>query len=328
MRLRHLVSAIVVVAAMTPLAGFAAASDEPQSVASDGPVRLSVRVDKLVTQVADPVQLVIAVEAPQGTRVELPRLPGKWGDFEVQGTQQVKDIPSADHAGSRRWVLRTTLETIKTGNLTVPSLDVHYAMDANATTFKTLHSRPIQVRVASVLENRADPTKFRDIKDTVDFAVPELHSYAWIGWTAAGIGAAGAFALLALVVVKRRRGPSPAAWALAQIADLEQLSIGQAADAEAIYNELVDVVREFFELEFNVPTLSRTTREFLAQAANDVGMEETPRKRLALLASMADEIKFARLGVGEQQLRQAFDHAKALVHECQEHRLAVDKEGA
>jgi hypothetical protein len=300
----------------------------PTLALAEGPPNLSVRVDKSVAQVADPIRLVLEVDAPRGTRVELPKLTDKLGDFNVRSSNETKDVPAADGADSRRWRLEASLETIKTGQLTIPPLEVHYATEANATTFETLHSKPIEVRITSVLENRADPTKFRDIKETVDVPVPELHSYAWVGWTAAGVGGAIVIALATLAVVRRKRGPSPAEWALAAIADLEQLAISNSADAEAAYNEVVDVVREFFELEFDVPTLSRTTREFLAEATRVVGLGVTAHERLASLASIADDIKFARLGVGKSQVRQALDQAKAFVGECEAHRRARKKEAA
>ncbi len=314
---RSLITTVAAVLALVPTLTLAAE-----------PVKLSVSVDKNVAQVAEPIWLLLEVDAPRGTRVELPQLTEHLGEFEVRGSERTKDVPAADGAESRRWVLSAQLETIKTGEVTIPPLDVHYATDAKATTFKSLRSQPIQIRITSVLENRADPTKFRDIKDSVDVAIPEFDSYAWLGWTAAGVGAATAVALLALVVVRRKRGPSPAEWALAAIADVEQCKITSSTDAEAAYNEVVDVLREFFELEFNVPTLSRTTREFLVQAAKVVGLEKTARERLASLASIADEIKFARLGVGEQQVRQALEQAKAFIAECEAHCRANKKEAA
>ncbi len=311
------------VMALVPTLAFAA-----PSVVTDGPVTLSVSVDRETAQIAEPIRLTVEVDAPQGTRVQLPELPSQLGDFEVRGSESTRDLPTADGASTRRWMLDATLETIKTGEFKIPALDIHYATDAKATTFKTLHSKPIEVRITSVLENRADPTKFRDIKETVDVAVPELHSYAWVKWTAAGVGTAIVLALATLVIVKRRRGPSPAAWAIAAITDLEQLPIKNPAEAEAAYNEVVDVLREFFELEFNVPTLSRTTREFLGQATKVVGLPKTAHERLSALASIADEIKFARLGVGEPQVREATTQAKAFIDECESHRRALEKEAA
>jgi hypothetical protein len=105
---------------------------------------------------------------------------------------------------------------------------------------------------------------------------------------------------------------------------LEQLNVSQLG-TEMLFNEVVNVVREFFELEFNVLTLPRTTREFLAEASREVGLPEIAGKRLEWLASVADEIKFARLGVGEQHLLHAFAQAKAFVAECEEHKVAMTK---
>lgn len=324
---RTLIAATAMFAVMVPMTALAAVNDANvhRTVAADGPVKLTVSVDKVSAQVADPIELVFKVEAPRGTRVEMPRLSNELGGFEVRNTEALQDIPSAENADERFWELRTTLETIKTGHLEIPALDVHFAEDATATTFKTLRSKPIEIQITSVLEDRADPAKFRDIKDTVDLAVPERTSRVWIVWTAGGVGVAVAVVLATLLVARRKRGPSPAAWALGQIVDLEQLRANDSADAELIYNELVDVVREFFELEFNVPTLSRTSREFLAQAAKTVGLGETPRKRLASLMSIADEIKFARYGANEKQIRQALANAKAFVGECEQHREALER---
>ena len=50
--------------------------------------------------------------------------------------------------------------------------------------------------------------------------------------------------------------------------------------------------------------------------------------RLSWLASVADEIKFARLGVGEEHLKHAFAQAKAFINECEAHRHATMKGAA
>lgn len=307
--------------------GLASAAAPTESSVADGPVKVTVRVDHETAQVAEPIRLTLDVQAPQGARIELPQLAEKLGDFAVHGTERIQDIPTLE-GNSREWKLTTSLDTIKTGEVVIPALDVHYTTDANASTFKTLSTKPIAVQIKSVLENRADPTKFRDIQDTVDVVVPETHSYAWLGWTTAGVGGAVAVALATLAIVKHRRGPSPAAWALAAIADLRTLSITDNAGAEAAYNEVVDVLREYFELEFNIPALARTTREFLTETTKFVKLEPSSRDRLTSLASIADEIKFARLGVGEQQVHQALDQAEAFIHECEASRRAAQKEAA
>jgi hypothetical protein len=258
----------------------------------------------------------------------LPADMSSLGKFEVRQTERANDLPSPAGAAVRQWLLRLTLESIKTGELTIPPLEVHYTI-AGSSTVKTLQTQPYSVRITSVLEDRADPTKFRDIKPLIDVPVPPTPSRAWITWTAGGTAVAVAGLLLTVVVVKRRRrGPSPAQWALESILQLEEASARETTGAEAIVNETVDIIREFFELEFNVSTLPRTTREFLVHASRQVGMPKTACERLLWMTKTADEIKFARLGVGEKQLQRAFAEAKAFIAECESLRRANAKGAA
>jgi hypothetical protein len=295
----------------------------PQSVFSDGPVKLTANIDKTTARVVEPIYLVLEVEAPSGTRVEMPASFDQLGDFDVRHIERANDIPAAEKPETRTWILRLTLESIKTGQLTIPPLEAHYTLDANSTAFKTLATAPIPVHIASVLENRAEPTRFRDIKPTIDVPVPVPVSRRWIAWTCGGAAAAATALYLVMAVVKRRRnGLTPAAWAVATLEELEQLD-AKTQGPESLFNEVVDVIREYVELEFAVPMLPRTTREVLAEIPSEVGLPEKACKRLEWLAKVADQIKFARLGIGEEHVQRAFAQAKAFIAECEAHRRAT-----
>lgn len=298
------------------------------SLVEDGNVAVRLTTDKSEARVADPIELTLEVEAPTKTRVVLPKIERQLGEFDVRSSEEFNDFPSGNAAGTRLSVLRLKLDTIKTGDLTIPSLEVHYAAEGESAQAKTLSTKPLAVHITSVLEDRADPTKFRDIKQAVDVAVAERSSYAWLGWTAAGAGTVLAGALLVVTAMRRHRGPTPAAWALASIDDLAKLKIETAADAQAVVNEIVDIIREFFGLEFDVPALSRTSRELVSQAKRRFHLSEPAVKSLAWLLSLADEIKFARLGSGEKQAREAIERARAFVTECERGRLAQEKGAA
>ena len=95
----------------------------------------------------------------------------------------------------------------------------------------------------------------------------------------------------------------------------------QTTGHEALFNEIMEVIRDFFELEFDVPALSRTTREFLVAARDNIGLPTNASKRLKWLASLDDEIKFARRGVCQEHVQQAFAQAKSFIAECEDHRL-------
>lgn len=309
----------------------ATASDDGsrEAVTIKSAASLNVSVDKREAQIADPIEAILRVTAPRGARIELPRLPERLGDFEVLQSESLQDVPSPDNANERFWQLKITLETLKTGDLEIPSLDVHVAQDANGMKFETLKSDPVAIHVTSVLENRADPTKFRDIKNPVDMTVPEEPSRDWLAWTAGGVVSVAVIATAAMLLIGRRRNSTPSQWALAQIDDLHQLPMTQdAGDAELVYDELVDVVRQFFEFEYGVPTLTRTSQEFLAEASATVGVGEAARRRLAALLSVADSVKFACGGVRVPQIQQAFADARAFVLECRHGQEAFAEEKA
>jgi hypothetical protein len=328
---RRIYIAVALIRATWPALAFAVAGETrpSEAVVADGPVKLTVCVDRNVAGVADPIQLVLEVDAPRGSRVELPTLSSQLGDFELRGSERLNDIPTGNNGEVRRWVLKAKLETIKTGDHTIPPLDVRYAIGDKSTTFKSLSSKSLPIHITSVLENHADLRKFHDIKDAIDVAVPELSSHAWIAWSTVGAGILFAgVAIVIAVATRRRRGPSPANWALAAIADIQQLPIANAADAEAVYNEIVDIIRGFFEIEFDVRILSRTTREFLTESTNEIGLGDMPQKRLTWLVGLADDVKFARRGIGTQQVHHALQQARLFIAECEQHRQATSREAA
>ena len=76
MKPRHLLVTCAIAITCLPGMAFAAATEAsaPQFETSDGPVKLSVHLDKSTARVADPINLVLEVEAPKGARVELSRV--------------------------------------------------------------------------------------------------------------------------------------------------------------------------------------------------------------------------------------------------------------
>lgn len=318
--------AVLALSAAHAIAGEAGA-DPRTSVVEDGQVKIRLTADKSEASVADPIELKVEVEAPAKTRVVLPQTEAKLGEFDVRSNAAFNDIPSGDASGNRLYVLRLKLDTIKTGDLVVPPIEIQYSQEGSSTGPKSLSTKPLPIRITSVLEERADPTKFRDIKSTVDVVVPSPTSYAWVSWTA-GSAVALAGTLLVVTALQRRRRPAPAAWALASIDDVAKLKIESPADAQAVVNEIVDIIREYFGLTFDVPALSRTSRELVSQAKRRFHLNDSAIESLTWLASLADEIKFAQLGTGEKQAREAIDRARTFVNKCEQQRLAQEKGAA
>ncbi len=131
-------------------------------------------------QVAEPFTLDVTVTAPVGAKVTFPAIADKIGDFDVRDSQDVFDVPADD---ARTWTRHLTLESITTGDLQIPPIDVQVNEGGKAT---LVPSQPVTIRVASVLEDRSDPTKYRDIQSVVDVDVPVVRSNTWVWWTLGG----------------------------------------------------------------------------------------------------------------------------------------------
>src|SRR3954469_19713067 len=131
-------------------------SEQPLSRAvTAGPVTVTSSADKSTASVAEAIHLKLTAQAPRGTRIEWPPLDKKLGDWEVTHISKLNDVPSTSDPNLREWVLQLTLESIKTGELDVPIIDLHYATDEKSE-FQSVQTSPLRIRVASVLEDRPD----------------------------------------------------------------------------------------------------------------------------------------------------------------------------
>lgn len=304
-----------------PRTGVLAASDvaegnRPQSsVVADGPVKVTTTVSRSSARVVEPIELTVEVDAPHGIRVEMPEIGERLGDFDVRHIERFKDLPAADAANSRRTVVKATLDTLKTGDIDLPPLTVQYGGVNESGELKSLRTKPIRIHVTSVLEGRADPTKFRDIKGTVDLPIEPPQSYAWLVWGGGSLAAVAAAATI-LLFVRRRRGPTPAAWALAALDELAAVEVRDANQAEELIDELADVVREFFELEFDLPAAAYTSAEFLNAASQRDELNSAVRDNLRSIAALADHVKFARYEAGAHAVAKAIEKARTIIKTC------------
>src|SRR4051812_247382 len=140
---------LIFATASSPLLLYANEQGEQLTSASAtaGLVTVTSSVDKATTSVAEPLHLKLVVEAPLGTRIEWPSLGKKLGDMDLTHTAMSNNVPSSTNQKLREWVLQLTLESIKTGDLAIPALDVRYATDSTSE-FHTVRSSPLSVHIA------------------------------------------------------------------------------------------------------------------------------------------------------------------------------------
>ena len=140
--------------------------------------------------------------APKGTSVTFPEVGMSWGPFDVLEHQDRFAITASDGSSERTWTRVYTLETIETGDLELPELELQIeSSEGDKRWVERTQSQTISV--VSVLENKVDPLQFRDIKGPLELAVSEPQdSHSLNGWVV-GLGAALVLGFVALALARR-----------------------------------------------------------------------------------------------------------------------------
>ncbi len=279
------------------------------------PVTIGVQIDKREAQIAEQIQLTITATAPENVSVSFPDLQMRLGEFEVTGVKDTLDIPTG---ADRTWIRRVGLESLVSGELEIPGIEVSY-VDRRGSDPRTGHqSTPAQqVTIRSTLEGVEDPTQFRDIKSVMFAPVPQTRSNAW--WVAIGVAAGSlCVAALALVLARRKTELSPRQWAIRSLDELQESRAFQDNDAEQIYVRLVSTLRTFIDWQFGISAPHMTTNEFLDAMQADDRLTGQFRADLSDLLNFADQVKFAGMLPEGNQLTLVVDQARRLVEHASE----------
>lgn len=123
-------------------------------------------------------------------------------------------------------------------------------------------------------------------------------------YTAAALLLAVVIFLIVRHILKRKVEIPADCWDVA-LAALESLT-GQIRRGDILpragYNELMDILRNYLELRFNVPASRRTTEEFLAALSRfDSPLPEHYRDKFGVFLSSADQIRFAKAPVNVKE---------------------------
>ncbi len=266
------------------------------------PASLSMSVDRESVQIAEPFSVEIVGVAHAGDLLFFPAVNEKFGEFDVVDHVDQFDVPDIANPEQRKWVRRLTLETLETGLLEIPGIEVTCVGSDSAR--RTLQAEPKLISVLSVLENEVDTTQFSDIRDVVDVEPPPAVSYVWLGWTAGGtLGVAG-IAGLFLAFTRRKQWMTPSAWALKKL----------GVDADVSVQEVERTLRVFVEKEFEFSATSNSNEQIRSELSQR-SVSEQWCKRLSDVFDLAEQAKFAGLELDPKQQDAMRREAMAIVVE-------------
>lgn len=268
-------------------------------------------------RVAEPLTVEWTVVARRGAKVIFPEAGDQLGDFDVLEASNQFDIPLADAGEERAWTRRMTLETIFAGDQQIPELEiqVHEAGDSPDDS-TVLRTQPHTIRVTSVLEDRADPTVFRDIETVVDVELnaPKERSTGWRWWALGGAGGLAVLALASAIVTRRRRGVPPVRWAITELDELKASLDHAPADVSATILRLSDIVEDFLLSELDIPESGHTAHEVIDAMDSRRSIDPASIQRLNDLFTLADRAKFGGLQPSNTDLENAIEDARELVY--------------
>lgn len=262
-------------------------------------IELDAKTDRDKIQIADPFELTIQVIAPEGTRVAFPPTAETLGPFEVLNTKEKLDIPNSEaNAASRIWVQSISLETLDTGQLEIPAIEV--AVEQDGLKEEILRTKPITIDVESVVEPAADLTKFKGIADVHDVEVPADRSHGWV-WLTSGALATLVLAGGALFIATRRNAAvSARAWALRKLKDTQELP------------EAETVVRQFIEERFEFSATSLPA-DRVAAALRVRGVDDSLLLTLKELLQKSERAKFGGLNLPTDEQSRLLNLATQLI---------------
>ena len=165
------------------------------SQAEPSPVRVEWSVGKAPEvgwTVGDHIPLYLTASSPADLKVTLPRLPARWGPFEVLTQKPAGSRENAD--GTRTFVREATVTLWAPGNFETPPFIVYY-LDAEGESYE-VQVPPISISVASVLKD--GETEKLDLKPQIWLPGPTV----W-PWLLGGLLVALAGSLTGWVVLQR-----------------------------------------------------------------------------------------------------------------------------
>jgi hypothetical protein len=298
--------------AMALVLGLAPAAGATLIPSAELSFRVSLAPDSI--SVGDPVSLVIEAAGPTGATLLLPQLADSVGPLTVLDAA----APVGGNRSGRATVQRTARVTrYRTGTATLPPLPLLWVRATGDTA--VAWSGPVTLRVGSLLNGPADPSKLHDLKPVVALARPR-----WWLWVLAAAVVAG----LALVAWRYRRlfrrrrpaaelpvpPPIPPEIAFARgLEDLVGRQLPERGMVKDYYGELSLLFRRYIEDRLGFPALEETRREIMESVRGRTGLRAEEISGLGDWLAEDELVKFARLERLLGEVASHTDRARAWV---------------
>lgn len=251
---------------LTALAFFVASAVPLSAGATQGSISVSAHISPHSMRVGETATIEIAVVTPPDHRILPLALPQDLRDLEIESAETLPIAKQGD-----RWThsIRVRFRPHEIGRLAWPNTELAIETPDGAAARRTLERVPFEVRsILHLYGGRSEPFGARQ--------APPLRA-AGLSATFVTLAIVGVAALLALLVVRRRRSTRRKP-GLARTAHEDPWTIalndlgnaGNALDPGTAASRTAEVLRRYMERRFGASTLTLTTEE-LADATPPFG---------------------------------------------------------
>ncbi|SFD28934.1 hypothetical protein SAMN05518672_1011462 [Chitinophaga sp. CF118] len=266
------------------------------SLAQQSSVRVVASTDSGSIRIGEQVKLRLSatVEQPGGLTVVFPQVPDSFSHFEV--VSRSKPDTAGDN-NTKIFSQTIILTSFDSGHWDIPAFRFDVVQNAGGGTDSAFTSTLwVDVNTVSV-----DTTKaFKPIK-----SVRSVGWNFWDYWLYFAIGISVVIIGIGLWVYFRSKPKkevvkpvvpliAPYDAALQLLQQLRGEKLWQQGDVKQYYTRLTDILRAYFEQQFNIPALEQTSEELL-QHIKPVTILNQQRDKLRSLLTVADLAKFAKL---------------------------------
>ncbi len=247
--------------------------------------------------VGDPVDLEIRASGPEGAILVLPESADSLGPLAVLASGAVRE---ATRGGRVQLERLDRVTAFRTGALTLPALPLLWVRDDGDTA--VAWSRPVDLKVGSLLNEGATLQDLRDLRGVVPLARP-----MWWLWVIIALGAAVLLWLLLRLVSRLSRRPireilRPADPPLPPEIAFERgyrallaRRLPEAGRIKEFYGEISLLLRAYMEGRFMIPAVEETRTELMSHARRIEALSEDKLRDLDDWLAEGDLVKFAKL---------------------------------
>lgn len=271
-----------------------------QNISQAQTIELTANADRKQIQIADPFEFEIKLTAPSDTKVDFPGVGEQIGSFDVVDVQDQFGVLIGGVDQQRSWTRTLTLETIASGKLQIPRIEISVHPDKGVP--KLFQTDSVEITVASVVEPSSDLTRFNDIADLVDVDAPKARSMN-IVWASVAGAIILALAAGCLMLVKRSRSSVSARdWALAQLND----------PSNGDFDRLEGIVRNYIEERFEFPAASLTSTAISDQLLA-LNVDRHQVSKVDEILAVSEQVKFAGIQISAENKSRLFENARTLI---------------